>query len=632
MRKFYFFVQFVLILFFIFPLLTKAQDCSLLGATFKTYESRCAATGSIKVSATGGSGSYKYKTLGPVNSNFTSSDSLTGLSAGIYSVVVTDIIYNCTYTQTNLIVSGSYQDPRFALSKDDVTCDGGDNGSIQVMGQQYGRDPFIFSIVAPSAMGVGTTNSSGIFNNLSAGDYTIRLTDSCGGIQTRQITLNDYTWWIDSYKFNKISCDSGSGYIKVIDSKGNISTAGGIAGFLYGIVRQPGDTIWSTDANFQFELAGHSAFEIVVKDNCGKIRKAPLSLTIIPGVNAIVISSKSCNTFTATVNGVTNFFNPDFCLYDSSGSLVGCNATGIFTTLPYGNYCIKAHDFCTDTAIIRCFTSVPPPLSVNNTASIKNKTCTTFSAAVTGQTGLTNPNYCLFDSAGALLTCNTIGIFSNLSYGSYCIEVKDGCRDTTIKICFSPSRPVPSVPAIIVPNYFGSCTNFGISIGGDSLTSPQYCLFDSANVLIGCNNTGIFSGLAFGKYCADVYDSCFDTTFVRCFTVGPPVFVNDILVPVTNKTCTSFTVTANSNNIQKALFCLYNSKDSLITCDSSGIFNNIQYGSYCIKAKNNCPDTTFIKCFTAVADIPSVDTGVNYQHNLQYFFCTDFRKTKLNQP
>lgn len=633
MRKFYFLVHCVPILFFIFPILVRAQDCTLLGATFKTYESRCAATGSIKVFATGGSGSYKYKTLGPVNSNFTSADSLTGLSAGIYSVVVTDIIYNCTYTQTNLVVPGSYQDPRFALSKDDVTCDGGDNGSIQVMGQQYGRDPFIFSIVAPSAMGVGTINSTGIFNNLSAGDYTIRLTDSCGGIQTRQITLNDYTWWIDSYKFDKISCDTGSGYIKVIDSKGNISTAGGIAGFLYGIVRQPGDTVWSANANFQFGLAGHSSFEIVVKDDCGKIRKAPLSLTIIPDVNAIVISSKSCSTFTATVNGITNFFNPDFCLYDSSGRLVSCNATGIFNNLLYGNYCVKAHDFCTDTTIIRCFTSVPPLLSINNTALINNKTCTTFSATVTGQTGLTNPNYCLFDSAGALISCNTIGIFSNLSYSAYCIEVKDGCRDTTIKICFSPSRPVPSVPAIIFPNYFGSCTNFGISIGGDSLTSPQYCLFDSANVLIGCNNTGIFSGLAFGKYCTDVYDSCFDTTFVRCFTVGPPVVVNDILVPITNKTCTNFTVTAKSTNIQKALFCLYNSKDSLITCDSSGVFNNIQYGSYCIKAKNDCPDTTFIKCFTVVPDIPSVNTTVKIINTT----CTTFSaqiygQTNLTNP
>ncbi len=633
MRKFYFAVQFILIIFSIFPTLSKGQDCSLFGATFKIYESRCAATGSIKVFATGGSGSYKYKTLGPVNSNFTSSDSLTGLSAGTYSVVVTDIISNCSYTQTNLVVSGSYQDPRFALTKSDVTCDGGNNGSIVVNGQQYGRSPFLFSIVAPSAMGIGTTNSPGIFSNLSAGDYTIRLTDSCGGIQTRQITLNDYSWWIDSYMFNKSSCDSATGYIKVVDSKGNISTAGGIAGFLYGVVRQAGDTIWSADPNFQFELAGHSTFEIVVKDNCGKIRKAPVSLTMIPGVNAVVLSSKNCSDFTATVMGVTNYFNPDYCLYDSSNVLVSCNTTGIFTNLPYGNYCIKAHDLCTDTIITRCFTATPPPLSISNTALISNKICATFSAAITGQIGLTNPNYCLFDSANTLITCNTSGVFNNLVYGSYCIKVKDGCRDTTIKICFSATRPVPSVPTIIVPNYYGSCTTFGISIGGDSLTSPQYCLFDSANVLIGCNNTGIFNGLTFGTYCADVYDSCFDTTFVRCVTVGPPLIVNDIVLQVTNKTCSTFTVTANSNNITSALFCLYNASDSLIACDSSGVFNNIQYGSYCIKANNDCPDTTFTKCFVETPNIPSVNATVKILNTTcSTFSAKIYGQTNLTNP
>ena len=146
MRKIYFLVQLVLISFSIFPIVTKGQDCSLLSATFATYESRCAATGSIKVFATGGSGSYQYKTIGPVNSNYTTADSLTGLSAGVYSVVVTDIVSNCTFIQSGLIVPGSYQDPRFALTKVDVSCDGINNGAIIVTGQQFGRSPFSFSI------------------------------------------------------------------------------------------------------------------------------------------------------------------------------------------------------------------------------------------------------------------------------------------------------------------------------------------------------------------------------------------------------------------------------------------------------------------------------------------------------
>lgn len=116
-----------------------AQSCSLLTATFKTYESRCAATGSIKIFPTGGSGSYKYKTIGPVNSNFTTADSITGLSSGLYSVVITDIVTNCTFPQNNISIIGSYLDPRFTLSKADITCDNGNNGSKMASSVQDGR-------------------------------------------------------------------------------------------------------------------------------------------------------------------------------------------------------------------------------------------------------------------------------------------------------------------------------------------------------------------------------------------------------------------------------------------------------------------------------------------------------------
>jgi hypothetical protein len=609
MLKIYFIVLFVLTYFSITPKIARAQDCSLLNATYQAYESRCAATGSIKVFATGGSGSYKYKTIGPVNSNFTTSDSLTGLSAGTYSVVVTDIVSNCTYTQAGIIVPGSYEDPRFALNKVDVSCYGGNNGKISVAGQLFGRSPFMYSIEAPSPMGVGSTSTSGVFDNLSAGNYTIRLTDSCGGIQTRQITVNDYTWFIDGYKFTKIGCDSASGFVKVMDNRGNISTVGGIPGFEYGIVRQPGDTIWSSSPNFQFDLLGNTNFTVLAKDSCGNIRKSPVQLIIAPSINAVVISSQGCTTFTATVTGATNFFTAEYCLFDNSSSLIQCNATGIFANLTYGNYCIKVHDLCTNLTITRCFSVAPPPLGINNTVFISNKTCSIFSATVTGQYGLTNPNYCLYDATDTQLACNGNGVFDNLAYGYYCIKVKDGCRDTTITSCFSPTRPMPSIPDVITPRYI-SCSTFNISIGGDSLTSPSYCLYDSVGVLINCNSTGVFDNLILGDYCAHIHDACFDTTFIRCFRAGSPLIINDITLNVSNKACSSFTLTTNSNNITKALFCLYDANDSLINCDSSGIFYNIPYGSYCVKANNECPDTVFYKCITVNPSVPVVSSSV----------------------
>ena len=608
MKKLYFFYQFCVVLCLV-PFKGFSQNCNNLAATSVGYESRCAATGSIKIKATGGSGSYKYRTLGPVNTNYTSTDSITGLAAGTYTVQVNDIISNCTFTINNVMVMGSYQDPRFTLTKTDITCNNGSNGSIALANQVFGRDPFTYTIVAPSPMGVGTSNNTGNFTNLAAGNYAIRLTDSCGGIQTRQITLNNYTWSLVAYPFTKTSCYEATGHIKVTDSRGNSSIVGGIPGFMYGIVRAPGDTIWSASPYFTFPLSAGNTFTVLAKDTCGIIKSAAVNVYLAPTVGAtVLLSNKTCSTFTASLRDIRNFINGQFCLLDSNNNQVACNTTGVFQNLPYGNYCISAYDSCADTTIRRCFLATPPPISVGANVLISQKSCNSFTATITGQTGLTNPEYCLYDSSNALIVCNSSGVFSNLAYGSYCIQVKDNCRDTTLTRCFKASRPIPIVQPII-PSYV-NCRNFGILVGSDSIFNALYCLYDSAGVLIVCNSTGIFDSLQLGSYCVNVYDSCYDTTIVRCFTVGRPTITNTLQVSVTNKYCSTFDASVRSSGIVRPQYCLFNAADSLLACNSTGLFAGLAYGSYCVKLRNDCPDTLLLLCFRESPPVPSVDANV----------------------
>jgi hypothetical protein len=586
-----------------------AQSCTSLQATCITTESRCFATGTITVNATGGSGAYKYKATGPINTSFTTSNIFSGLPSGSYSIIIQDINTNCTLTKTNVIVVGDYQDPRFELNKVDIICENGSDGSITVINQQYGRAPYTYSIINPSPMGIGTSNNTGIFTNLIAGDYGISMTDSCGGIQTRRIIIEPYSWWIDSYAFTKFSCDSAGGYIKVKDNKGNISTIGGIPGFTYGIVRNPGDTVWSANPNFNFYIGTQNNFQVVVKDNCGRIKTANSSVYIYQSVGANVsITNKACSTFTASVNNVVNLINPNFCLYNSADVLLTCNNVGSFTDLPYGSYCIKVADACTDTVITRCFTATPPPLAVGANPFIFDKTCTTFSVSITGQVGLTNPTYCLYDSVNVEIVCNATGVFNNLIYSPYCITIKDGCRDTTIIRCFNPTKPVPVVADSIVPVYI-NCNNFGLDINGDSLTDPQYCLYNNG-VLIICNDTGIFDSLALGTYCVTVYDACYDTTIQRCFTITPPIVTNDVQLTISNRTCNTFTVSVNTTNLSGAMHCLYDVNDILIICNKTGVFDSLPYGTYCIQSTIDCPDTTIKNCFTVTRPIPAVGATV----------------------
>src|SRR5690348_5727129 len=172
-------------LFYLLPLKGLSQDCSALDFTYTTKESRCIATGSVKVNITGGSGNYNIKVTGPVTTAFTSSTTITGLSSGTYTVTVKDITKGCVIEKTNIIVGGSYGEPRFLLSKTDVTCMNGTDGTVSINNQLFGRATFTYTIVAPSPSKVGTTNSTGNFSGLVAGEYAIELKDSCGGQQTR---------------------------------------------------------------------------------------------------------------------------------------------------------------------------------------------------------------------------------------------------------------------------------------------------------------------------------------------------------------------------------------------------------------------------------------------------------------
>jgi hypothetical protein len=306
------------------------------------FESRCSATGAIKMNVKGGSGSYRYRVIGPVNYNYTSSDSITGLSPGSYTVEVNDVDLGCTLKKEDIIVTGDYQDPRFSLTTTNELCENGTSGIIIVSKAEHGRNPMTFSIVAPSPMGVGTTNSTGYFLNLAQGDYSIRLTDSCGGIQTRTISVQNYTWAIDGYELKKVSCDQVTGWIRVKDSRGNTSTTTGIYGMEYGYLFQGTDTIWSGNPNFNFNVGPEvRSARIFAKDACGKVKEVSAGFNFYPSLDAVVsITNKQCSNFTASVTGMKNFFSPQFYLYDNTGVKLDFNNTGVFSNLPHGSYCI----------------------------------------------------------------------------------------------------------------------------------------------------------------------------------------------------------------------------------------------------------------------------------------------------
>jgi len=292
------------------------------------------ATGSIKVNVTGGSGSYNYKAVGPIITPSTSSNIITGLAPGNYSIIVKDMVTGCVKQIDNVNVLGNYSDPRFQLTKTDASCAWND-GTVSVINQQFGRSPFTYSIIAPSPWSVGTTNTTGLFTGLVAGEYAIQLQDSCGGIQVRRITIENYDWWFDLVTATMNGCDSANVSIRVMDNKGNVNTVNpaAFAGFKYGYVAAPGDTTWSDSNNFSAFVSKRKQLTLVVKDRCGNVHSTiwffPTALR--PSLGSVALTSLACSTFTATVTG-TNLTNPQYCLYQNS-VLQTCNSTGVFSNI-----------------------------------------------------------------------------------------------------------------------------------------------------------------------------------------------------------------------------------------------------------------------------------------------------------
>jgi hypothetical protein len=617
MKKKYHKVAFFLFFFLSIFFSTFSQTCAGLTATYNVFESRCAATGRIVVTASGGSGIYNYRVTGPVVTPYSSSNNITGLPAGSYQVIVKDVSNNCTKPAETVVVPGSYSDPRFQLTTTDVTCTNGLDGSIAVSNMQYGRSPFTFTIIAPSASAVGTSNSTGVFTGLSYGSYLIQLRDSCGGIQTRLAKIRNYTWAFQSTTVTKFTCDSATVTMVLTDMNGVSNTSGtGFNSFVYGICVTPGDTTWSASATFKFLLDNYRSATLIAKDNCGTIKTVIWNVPNKPSVSgAVNISNLACSTFTASVGGQANLTNPEYCLYDNSNALVGCNFTGQFNNLPYGSYCINVRDLCYDTTIVRCFTRLKPIPSVNANVQISYPTCTGYVASITGQTNLFDANYCLYDANDVLLNCNSTGVFPGIAFGSYCIKISGGaCYDTTIIRCVSLGAPIYSVGANpLVSNK--TCTDFSVTVQGQSnFSNADYCIYNNANTLVSCNTTGVFNNLPFGTYCIDVsvttaQGACYDTTIRRCITVAKNISSVNATVVTNLQNCTSFFAQiTGQTNLSNPKYYLYSGSTALDS-NTTGVFDYLAFGSYCISIVDGC-DTTIQRCFSYSAPQPYMNTSM----------------------
>jgi len=153
-----------------------------------TTESRCQASGTAVVSASGGSTPYVFSVIaGPTLTLPQTSNTIQSLAPGSYTVQVTD---NCgTSVTKGFSVTGTYTVPLLVTTPQSPSCHGGTDGSIRI-DVTNGRSPLQYSIISPSPV-TRAPQTGNVFSGLSAGTYTCQVTDSCGNFQTRAVTILD---------------------------------------------------------------------------------------------------------------------------------------------------------------------------------------------------------------------------------------------------------------------------------------------------------------------------------------------------------------------------------------------------------------------------------------------------------
>lgn len=367
-------------------------------------------TGSATANAaTGGLSPYTYLWSPSGGSSVTA----TGLTAGAYTITVTDN-NGCTATANVTITQPTALSISMA-STANVLCYGGNTGSATANAATGGTSPYTYSW-APS----GGTNLTA--SGLTAGTYTITAKDNNGCTATVSASISQPTQLTVSASVNaNVSCSGGN------TGSASATAGGGISPYTYA---------WSgggTNAIKTGLTAG--AYSVVLKDSNGCTASASVTITqptpLI--VSASTIANINCNggntgSVLATAGGGTSPYT-----YSWSGG--GTNAS--HTGLTAGTYTItlKDNNGCSATASTIITQPAPLAASASVTANVSCNGGSNGSVSST-HTGGTSPFTYLWSAGGTNAT------ESSLTAGTYTITIHDNCgASATAQV--SVTQPAP---------------------------------------------------------------------------------------------------------------------------------------------------------------------------------------------
>lgn len=177
----------------------------------------------VTISTSGGSGNFNFAQTNPAGPTQVNDPVFTGLTSGTYDFDIVDNITGCTRSVSVTIEAPS--NPTFTLSKSDVSCFGGADGTITVTLDAGNLDtPYLYSLD-----GGTTTQNSNVFTGLLEGPYTVTVISGKGCTNNGVITVNEPSQLSITAVASDYTCDDSASTVTVTiddDTSGNPSGTG----------------------------------------------------------------------------------------------------------------------------------------------------------------------------------------------------------------------------------------------------------------------------------------------------------------------------------------------------------------------------------------------------------------------
>ncbi|MDB4438789.1 SpaA isopeptide-forming pilin-related protein [bacterium] len=460
---------------------TQAVTC----AATSTNESCGTSNGTSSVTANGGTGSYTY-----LWSNGGTGSTIVGLSAGTYSVTVTDTQGCSSVCQTSL---GSSNNAICSVTSIPENC-GMMNGSATASASGG---------IAPYTYKWSNNSTTQSIINLATGTYTVTVTDVVGCSSISSVTVGSTSAPTAIMSSTSAACNLAGG-------TASVSASGGLGGYTY---------LWSNAATTsQIINIVAGTYSVTVTDSYG-----------CSAVNSVVVNAAAAPTCTASSSpatcGVNNGTATVTAVGGSGGYSYAWNTAGntatITNVLP-GTYTVVVTDSngCTAT----CTVDVGMILPTECEAVVSNTICgeSNGTATVIASGGVGNYSY-------AWSNAETTSVISNLSAGTYSVTVTDGNGCSSVCEAIVTNSGGGPVCNLISEDATCGDANGTVSVTATQGQAPYTYLWNTTST------SDMITGLIGGNYTVTVTDAtgCSSVCSTKVESLGGP----SALVNTTDANC-----------------------------------------------------------------------------------------------